>query len=53
MVSHYIVTRTIMGICEATVRRPETRVSKRWWKEEGLDLGEDRAVAEAAEEGEL
>ena len=38
MVAQYISTRTIMKLCEGAVHRPGTRVSKRWWKQEGLDL---------------
>ena len=30
-VTCYIATRTIMDLCEEAVKRPGTRVSKRWW----------------------
>ena len=37
-VSQYTVTRTIMDLCLLAVIRPGTRVSKRWWDQEGLYL---------------
>ena len=36
--TQYILTRTIMDLCEEAVRRPGTRVSKSWQEQEGLDL---------------
>ena len=46
MVVRYIVTRPIMGLFERSTRRPEARVSRRWWEHTGIDLkgGNKRAV---------
>ena len=45
-VGKYTATRTILYLCEKTVRRTGTWVSKRWWEHEGLDL-EGSHAAEA------
>ena len=37
-VVQYIKTMTIMDLCMAAERRLGTRVSKRWWDQEGLEL---------------
>ena len=51
--AQYIETRPIIDLCEEAVRRTETRVYKRWWKHEGLDLegAWGWATEEAAVEG--
>ena len=50
--AQYIATRSIMGLCEETVRMPGAWIAKRWWEHEGLDLAGARAAAVAAAEGE-
>ena len=37
-VSQFIATRPIIDLCLATERHPWSRVVKRWWDQEGLDL---------------
>ena len=37
-VLQYIATGPIMDLCLAAERRPGSRVAKRWWEQEGLDL---------------
>ena len=41
--------RPIMDLCERSARRPEVRVSRRWWEQDGLNLegAKKRAVAAA------
>ena len=39
-VAQYIVTRPILDLCECSTRRPGVRVSRRWWKQAGIDLEE-------------
>ena len=34
----FILTRPIMDLSLAAVRRPGVRVSKQWWEQEGIDL---------------
>ena len=51
MVTWYIGTRPILGLCEELVKRPGIRVSKWWWKQEGLELVGARAAAEVATAG--
>ena len=48
MVAQYIATQTILDFCERADRRPEARVSRRWWEQDGLYLegAKKRAVAE-------
>ena len=40
MADKKIVTQPILYLCEESVQWPGTRVSKRWWEQEGLDLVE-------------
>ena len=47
-VAQFIATRPILGLCEATERRPGTRVPRRWWEQTGIDRKAARATAEAA-----
>ena len=51
-VTRYIVTRTIMELCERSDRRPGAWVSRRWWEKEGLNLEEAKERAVAESEGE-
>ena len=53
MVAQHISTSYIMDLCEEAVRQQETRVSKWWWYQEGLDLAGARTAMEAAKEGEI
>ena len=47
-VAHFIANRTIVDMCLAAERRPGSRVAKRWWEQDGLDLeGMQTAVQEA------
>ena len=34
----YIVTRTILDLCERTTQRAGARVSWRWWEQKGINL---------------
>ena len=43
----YIVTRTIMYLCERSVRRPGAWLSWRWWEQEGTDLEGTKKILEA------
>ena len=36
--AQYIVTRTIMGLCEEAAMRPGTQLSKSWWEQDFLYL---------------
>ena len=38
MVAQYIEMRPILDLCERATRRPEARVSRRWWEQAGIDL---------------
>ena len=38
-----------MGLCLAEKQRPEPRVSRRWWEQEGLDLERMWTAAREAE----
>ena len=51
-VAQYIATRSILELCEKTVRRPGAWVDRRWWEQYGIDLAGTRAVEEAAADGE-
>ena len=49
-VAHYIVTRKILNLCERSACRPGLRVSRRWWKQDVLDLeGAKKRETAAAE----
>ena len=37
-ITKFIVTRPIIDLCLASVRRPGARVLKRWWEQVGLDM---------------
>ena len=37
-VAHFIATRPITDLCLAAERRPESRVTNRWWEQDGLDV---------------
>ena len=54
--AQYIVMKPILDLCEEAVQWTGTRVSKRWWKQEGLDLVgawvKSELAAAAALEGE-
>ena len=53
-VAQYIATRLILDLCERSARRPEARVSWRWWEQPGLDLeGAKKRAAAAAEESDV
>ena len=45
-VAQYIITRPIMDLCMAEERRPGTRVSRRWWEKERLELEGMRTAAQ-------
>ena len=48
-VAQYIVTRTILDLCERSTRRPEVRVYQQWWEQAGINLeGAKKRAAEAA-----
>ena len=49
-VAHYIVTQSIMDLCDESMRHPGMRVSKRWLEKEGLDMAGTRAAVEAETE---
>ena len=51
MVPQYILMRPILDLCEETVRRLGTWVSKKCWEQEGLDLEGAQAAAKASDEG--
>ena len=38
-VTQFTPTRPIMDLCLEVDRRPGSRVAKRWWDQEGLELG--------------
>ena len=48
-VAKYIATRPIIDLCLAEKRRPGTRVSMRWWEQEGMDLEGMRKAAQEAD----
>ena len=50
MVAKFIATQPIMGLCEVSVRRPGTRVPRRWWEQTGIDWKAAREKAVAKEE---
>ena len=50
--AQYIAMQLIINFCEDSLRWPWTRVSKRWWEQEGLDLVGVWEEAAAALEGE-
>ena len=51
-VTQFIATRPILGLCEVAVRRPGTRVPRRWWEQTGIDWKAARETAAAKEEDE-
>ena len=51
-VAQFIGTRPILGLCEVVVRRPGTRVPRRWWEQTGIDWKAAREKAAAKEEDE-
>ena len=36
-VAQFIVTQPILGLCDVAVRRPGTRVPRRWWEQTGIN----------------
>ena len=52
-VVQYIATRPIQNLCEEAVRRPGTRLYKRWCEQEGLDLEGARATEKESDEGDM
>ena len=49
IVAQYTATRPILDLCERSTRRPEARLSQRWWEQAGIDLeGAKKRAAEAA-----
>ena len=36
--TQFIATRTIMDLCMVSDRRPGSRVTKRWWDQDGMDV---------------
>ena len=55
MVSQYIVTRSLLELCEVTERNQGAQAGMRWWKNAGIDLAGARettkATSEAGEDG--
>ena len=51
-VAQFIATWPILGLCEVGVRRPGTRVPRRWWEQTGIDCKAAREKATAKEEDE-
>ena len=50
-VAHYIATRSLLELCEATERKYGAHVGIRWWEQGGIDLaGTREAEATAADE---
>ena len=39
-VAQYIATCPILELCLAIERRPEARVTRRWWEQAGLNFGQ-------------
>ena len=55
-VTQFIGTRHIMELCLAADKKPGSRVAKRWWQKNGLDLEGMRTAdreAESTEEWEV
>ena len=50
LVAQYIVTRTILEMCEAAERKRGARVEMRWWEQAGVDLAGAREMAAEADE---
>ena len=50
-VAQFIAMRPIQDLFEKATRRPGARVSRRWWKQTGIDLkgAREKAAAAAAE----
>ena len=51
-VTQYIMMRPIIDLCEETARRSGAWFSRRWCKQEVMDLSGARAVVAAAEDRE-
>ena len=49
MVAQYIATRTILDLCEETVRKPGAWFSRRWWDQYRLYLSDTRTLAASAD----
>ena len=49
-VAKFIATRPILGLCKVAVRRPGTRVPRRWWEKTGIDWKAAREKVAAKEE---
>ena len=47
-VAQYIATRSIMDLCERTVRRLGGWIARRWWEQEGINIAGEREQTEAA-----
>ena len=50
MVAKYVATRTILDLCERSVRMPIAWVSQRWWEKEELNLAGARQQAPVRDE---
>ena len=48
-VTHYIVTQTLLNLCEGAKQRGGARVSRRWWDQKGIDWETEKAREAAAE----
>ena len=49
IVAQFIVTSPIMDLCLAAAQRPGSRVSKRWWEQDGLNLEGTRTAVREVE----
>ena len=49
-VAQFIATRPILGLCEVAVRRPGTKIPRRWWEQTGIDWKAARDKAAAKKE---
>ena len=49
-VTQFIVTRPIMDLCLVAERRPGSRVTKRWWEQDGLGVEGIRTAAREEEQ---
>ena len=47
-VVQYITTQLILELCLAVERRPEARVSIRWWEQDRLEMGQGGSDTEMA-----
>ena len=49
-VAQFIATRPIMDLCLVAERRPGSRVTKRWWEQDGLGVEGIRTAAREEEQ---